>query len=81
MPRIKQKAPEYARTDFLRQVGKQSGYYGLNSTRRLSEASGIPYATLRRRMAEPETLTVVEIRKLDNVLHFEEGTVEKFMRG
>ena len=81
MPRVNCKAAEYARSDFLRHVGKLQGYYGLTNAKALSASCGIPYSVLLRRLKDPETLTVEELRKLNNVLRFEPQELMDFIVG
>lgn len=64
MPRIRGKAKEYAEEDFRKAVRVQQGYYDLMSQQALADAAGIPRPTLRKRLLEPEGMTVAELRKL-----------------
>lgn len=64
MPRINQLQDQYAHEDFLREIRKGQGITGLMHTRALSDASGIPYQTLLRRLQRPEEFTLGEIKKL-----------------
>ena len=64
MPRIRQKEREYADNDFRTEVRIQQGRYDLMSQQALADAAGIPRPTLRKRLLEPETMTVEEFRKL-----------------
>lgn len=64
MPRIKQKAEQYADEDFRREVRTRQGYYDLMSQQALAEQADIPRPTLRKRLLEPESMTVGELRKL-----------------
>ena len=64
MPRIKQKADAYADEDFRREVRSRQGYYDLMSQQALAEQADIPRPTLRKRLLEPESMTVGELRKL-----------------
>lgn len=50
--------------DFQREVRVKQGYYNLMTQRALAESSGIPQSTLSKRLANPEDLTVAELRKL-----------------
>ena len=69
MPRIYQKAEEYARADLLQEIRKCQGAADLMNGKLLSEASGIPYQILMRRLKEPETFTLKEFRLLVKSLH------------
>ena len=68
MPRIKQKAEAYAEEDFRREVRSRQGYYDLMSQQALAEKADIPRPTLRKRLLEPEGMTVAELRKLVRTL-------------
>ena len=64
MPRIRQNHEVYLRKDFIAAVHIGQGNAGLMQKKELAEASGIPYSTLRKRLDDPENLTVAELRKL-----------------
>lgn len=64
MPRIRQNQESYLRKDFIAAVQIGQGNAGLMQKKELADASGIPYSTLRKRMNDPENLTVAELRKL-----------------
>ena len=64
MPRIRQNNDAYMRKDFIAAIHVGQGNAGLMQKKELADASGIPYSTLRKRMGDPENLTVAEIRKL-----------------
>ena len=64
MPRINQKIEVYADEDFRREVRSRQGYYDLMSQQALAEQVDIPRPTLRKRLLEPESMTVGELRKL-----------------
>ena len=68
MPRINQKEDQYAREDFLRDVRQRQGSCDLMNGRALSDASGIPYQTLMRRLKQPEDLTADELKKLNKAI-------------
>ena len=68
MPRIKQKAEAYAEEDFRREVRSRQGYYDLMSQQAQAEQADIPRPTLRKRLLEPEGMTVAEMRKLVQTL-------------
>ena len=51
------------------------------SLQRLAKVTGIKPRTLYRRIAEPHTMTVDEIRTMDAVLHLEDAEVLEFVRG
>lgn len=64
MPRIRQNQESYMRKDFIAAVHVGQGNAGLLQKKELADASGIPYSTLRKRLEDPENLTVAELRKL-----------------
>lgn len=68
MPRIRQYAERDAEKDFLREIRAGQGSADLMNNRSLSDACGIPYQTLLRRIRNPEDFTLGEIRKLFKVL-------------
>ena len=72
MPRIRQYEEKYAREDILREIRTKQGACNLMHIRALADATGIPYATLRRRMMNPDDFTVAELRKLNVVIHLEQ---------
>ncbi len=68
MPRIKQNAKEYARQDFQKAIGRAQVDAGLTQKKMLSEASGIPYSTLWKRLEVPENITLEQFMQLLRVL-------------
>ena len=79
MPRIKQKEQQYADDDFRTEVRIRQGYYDLMSQQALADASGIPRPTLRKRILEPETMTVEEFRKLIATICPDPGAVLRLL--
>ena len=79
MPRIRQKEQQYADEDFRKEVRIRQGAYDLMSQQALADASGIPRPTLRKRMLEPETMTVEEFRKLVGAIRPDPGTVLRLL--
>lgn len=53
----------------------------IGSYQELSDRTGIAYQTLRRRIHTPKTLTVYEIRALNDVLNFDESDLLKIAKG
>lgn len=51
------------------------------SIREVAEACGFDYQRLLKRLNNPETFKVFEIRALDNVLHFKESDLVDILRG
>lgn len=68
MSKIRQYYEKYAAEDFLREIRVGQGSADLMNNRSLSDACGIPYQTLLRRIRNPEDFTLGEIRKLFKVL-------------
>lgn len=68
MPRIRQKAEEYAQADLMREIRKGQGACNLMNCRALSDACGVPYQTLRRRLNDPDNMTLGEMKKLIKVI-------------
>lgn len=64
LPRIRQKNADYMRKDFIAALRAGQGNAGLLQKKELADASGIPYSTLRKRLDNPEKLTVEELRQL-----------------
>ena len=68
MPRIHQRQEEYARKDFQKAIGMAQVEAELTQKKMLAEVTGIPYATLWRRLNSPEEFTLGEIRQLVRVI-------------
>lgn len=68
MPKISQLRDKYATQDLLREIRTGQGAADLMNVRALSGACGVPYATLLRRLQNPEDFTLGEIRKLVSAL-------------
>lgn len=76
MPRIKALKTECT-GNVIKAAAMRRGY----SLQRLAKVTGIKPRTLYRRIAEPHTMTVDEIRTMDAVLHLEDAEVLEFVRG
>lgn len=68
MPRIKQYSDDYARDDFKKALRHGMTDGNMERKKDLSEASGIPYATLWSRLDNPLTMTLAELRKIVAVI-------------
>lgn len=68
MPRIYQKKKEYAEEDFRTEIRTKQGRYDLMSQQALADQTGIPRPTLRKRLLEPETMNLGELREIVKVL-------------
>lgn len=64
MPKIPQLRDKYATDELLREIRTRQGSEDLMNIQALSGACGVPYATLRRRLQNPEDFTLGEFRKL-----------------
>ena len=64
MPRVRQKAQEYAVADFQKEIRRQQGEYGLMSARSLATAANIPVTTFHDKMKDPMRFTVSDLQKL-----------------
>ena len=64
MPRIRQKADEYAVSDFRTEIRKRQGVHDVMSVRALAEKAGMPHTTLNPKLHDPDRFTVAEMRKL-----------------
>jgi len=58
-------------------MDKKSVIYGAAQLKgltreKLQKMSGIPPATFARRMANPDSITIAELRRLDQLAHFED---------
>lgn len=76
MPKIKALKTECT-GNIIKAAAMRRGY----SLQRLAKVTGIKPRTLYRRVAEPYTMTVDEIRTMDAVLHLEDAEVLEFVRG
>ena len=79
MSRIRQYAEEYLRADFLQEIRRCQGAADLMNGKLLSTASGVPYGVLMRRLKEPETFTLGEIRSIIKALHLNPVVLLKFL--
>lgn len=68
MPRIRQHAQKYAENDFRKALRHSMVDAGLDNQREVANASGIPHSTLCKRIREPDTMTVSEMRRLFAVI-------------
>ena len=64
MPRIRQYKEEYARTDFIKAIKIAQIDADISSTRQLAELVNIPYTTLWRRLQDPDTLTIGQLKAI-----------------
>lgn len=64
MPRIRQNAQKYAENDFRKALHHSMVDAGLDSRKDVADAAGIPHSTLCKRINQPDTMTVREMRML-----------------
>lgn len=69
MPRIRQNAEKYAAEDFREEMRIRQGHHDLMSKTALAEAADLPRTTVTKRLANPETMTFEEFRKLNEAVH------------
>lgn len=79
MPKIRQKYDDYAKESLLREIRKCQGAADLMNGKLLSDASGIPYQTLMRRLQSPENFTMGEIRKLHSAINLDPFVLLSFL--
>lgn len=79
MPKIRQKYDDYAKESLLREIRKCQGTADLMNGKLLSDASGIPYQTLMRRLKTPGDFTLDEVRKLNNAIHLDPFILLSFL--
>ena len=68
MPRIRQLDGEYRNRDFEKAFRTAQIQADLLHLKDVSSGCGIPYATLWKRLHEPHTMTVEDLRKILRVL-------------
>ena len=69
MPRVLQLSNQYIQSDLLREIRSRQGYHDYRTDKALANASDIPYQTLLRRLANPDDMTLGELRKLNGAIH------------
>lgn len=67
-------------------MDKKSVIYGAAKLKgltreRLQKMSGIPPATFARRMANPDSITIAELRRLDQLAKFRDDQLIELVRG
>ena len=77
MPRIPQYADVYAKEDFLKEVRRQQGEYGLMTQRALSLESDIGTCRLCTLLKDPKRFTLEEIGKLNGAIQIDPLVVLK----
>ena len=64
MPRIRQYKEEYAKADFIKAIKKTQIDADISNFKQLAEQTGIPYTTLWRRLQDPDTLTIGQLKTI-----------------
>lgn len=77
MPRIRQKADEYAMCDFIAEINAQCGRYGYRSQRALGEALGVCQATAGNYLKNPECIQLGTLRAMVKLLRLDPMVVLK----
>lgn len=68
MPRIRQKADEYAIADFLQEINAQCGRFGYKSQKALGGALGVCQATAGNYLRNPESIPLWILRAMVKTL-------------
>lgn len=79
MPKIRQNEAEYRQKDFLAAIRAGQAKADVMKTTSLSEASSIPYATMYKRLHNPDKLTAEEIRKLLGAIDIDPIALLRFL--
>ena len=79
MPRIKAYSEQYARTDFIKAIKKAQVDADIANTKQLAELVNIPYTTLWRRLQDPDTLTVGQLKAIIKTIPIPPETVLAFL--
>ena len=64
MPRLKAYSEQNARRDFIKAIKKAQVDADIANTKQLAELVNIPYTTLWRRLQDPDTLTVGQLKAI-----------------
>ena len=79
MPRIRQYNNKYANEDFIKVIKKAQIDADITKLKQLAELVDIPYATFWRRIKDPDTLTVEQLRRIIKVLPIPPEAVLAFL--
>ena len=79
MPRIRQKADEYAMRDFIAEINAQCGRYGYRSQRALGEALGVCQATAGNYLKNPECIQLGTLRAMVKLLRLDPMVILKVL--
>lgn len=79
MPRIRQYKEEYAKADFIKAIKKTQIDADISNFKQLAEQAGIPYTTLWRRLQDPDTLTVGQLKAIIKTISLPSEAVLSFL--
>lgn len=71
MPRIRQKAEEYAMKDLVGEINAQSARYGHRTQAALGDALGVCQATAGSYLKKPESIRLDVLRRMVRTLHLD----------
>lgn len=77
MPRIRQKAEEYAMKDLVGEINAQSARYGHRTQAALGDALGVCQATAGGYLKKPESIRLDVLRRMVKVLRLDPVIVLK----
>ena len=75
MPKIRQNADRYAAEGFREEIRIKQGKNDLMSKSALAEEADLPRTTLTKRLADPDSMTFGEFKKLNLAIHPDIGVV------
>ena len=79
MPRIRQYKEEYSKLDFIKAIKKAQVDADIANTKQLAELVNIPYTTLWRRLQDPDTLTVGQLKAIITTIPLPPEAVLSFL--
>lgn len=79
MPRIRQYKEEYSKSDFIKAIKKAQVDADIANTKQLAELVNIPYTTLWRRLQDPDTLTVSQLKTIIKAIPLPPEAVLSFL--
>ena len=79
MPRIKQYSEKYAKSDLIKAIKRAQIDADIANTKQLAELAGIPYTTLWRRLQDPDSLTVGQLKTIIKTISLPPEAVLSFL--
>lgn len=79
MPRIRQYKEEYSKLDFIKAIKKAQVDADIANTKQLAELVNIPYTTLWRRLQDPDTMTIGELKAIIKTISLPPEAVLSFL--